>query len=60
MVVPEEGGFIPPSKRADGSYHIDGELVLITKDLQYAFFKQLIKELEGFENNNIVFLAPLP
>jgi hypothetical protein len=43
MVAPEEGGLIPPSKRSDGSYHIDGELVLITKDLQYAFLKQLVK-----------------
>jgi hypothetical protein len=60
MAAPEEGGLIPPSKRMDGSYHIDGDLVLLPKELQYYLFKQLVLELDNYKSNTIVFMGPLP
>jgi hypothetical protein len=38
MAAPREGGMVPPCRRADGSMHVDGDLIMITKDLQYEFF----------------------
>jgi hypothetical protein len=60
MAAPDEGGLLPPVKQLDGSYHIHGDLVLLTKDLQYDLFKQILSELEKWKENDTIFLAPLP
>jgi hypothetical protein len=60
MAAPGEGGLIPPSKRLDGSYHMDGDLVLLPKELQYDLFKQLVLELDSYKNNTVIFMGPLP
>jgi hypothetical protein len=60
MASPAEGGLIPPCRRADGNVHVDGNLVLLTKDLQYELFKQIEAELSEFKHMKILFMAPLP
>jgi hypothetical protein len=60
MAAPEEGGLIPNCKRVDGSYHMDGDLVLLSKDMQYDLFKQLDSELQNYKMHPIIFMAPLP
>jgi hypothetical protein len=56
----EEGGLIPPCKRADGSYHIDGELEVVSRDMQYDCFKHLVSELSQHKRNKLILMAPLP
>jgi hypothetical protein len=60
MVAPDEGGLIPNCKCVDGSYHMDGDLVLLLKDMQYDLFKQLDGELQNHKGKPIIFVAPLP
>jgi hypothetical protein len=60
LVQTEEGGLIPPCKRADGSVHIDGDLYLISKDMQFCLFKQVMEELQDWKANYIIILASLP
>jgi hypothetical protein len=60
MAAPGEGGLIPHCRRIDGSYHMDGDLVLLPKDLQYDLFKQLASELDNYKKNPVIFVAPLP
>jgi hypothetical protein len=60
MVRTDEGALIPPCKRADGTYHIDGVLELLGKDMQYRFFKLLMKEVKEYMQNRMIFAAPLP
>jgi hypothetical protein len=60
MAAPDEGGLIPNCKRVDGTYHMDGDLVLLSKDMQYDLFKQLDGELQNHKGNPIIFVAPLP
>jgi hypothetical protein len=55
-----EGSLIPPRKNNEGNYHIDGDLVLAPKELQWKFFQQLAEELADFKSSRIVFAAPLP
>jgi hypothetical protein len=56
----DEGGLIPPCRRADGTVHIDGALEIINHGSQYDLFRQLTSELVGRRNNKLIFLAPLP
>jgi hypothetical protein len=60
MVRTEEGAMIPPCRRADGAYHIDGALEFLGRDLQYRFFKQIMEEVADYKSNKMVFAAPLP
>jgi hypothetical protein len=60
MVRTEEGSLIPACKRADGSLHIDGDLVMVNKDMQLDLFRQMMEELTEWKNNYIIFMAPLP
>jgi hypothetical protein len=56
----EDGSIIPPCRRADGSYHIDGELEVVSRDQQYDFFRHLMSELVMHKEKQMIFLAPLP
>jgi hypothetical protein len=58
-VKTEEGGLIPPCKRSDGSYHIDGELEVVNREMQFGLFKQLMDELLDHKRNKMIFMAPL-
>jgi hypothetical protein len=60
MAAPPDGGLVPPCMRADGKVHVDGDLVLLPKDLQYDLFKQLDSELTSHKHLKILFMAPLP
>jgi hypothetical protein len=59
-VKTEEGGLIPPCRRSDGSYHIDGELEIVNREMQFGLFKQLMDELLGHRSNKLILMAPLP
>jgi hypothetical protein len=59
-VKTEEGGLIPPCRRADGSYHIDGELEVVNKGMQFDLFRKVCDELLDVKKNRIIFMAPLP
>jgi hypothetical protein len=56
----EDGSLIPPCRRADGSYHIDGEFEIIKREMQYDLFKHLMSELLDHKDKPLIFLAPLP
>jgi hypothetical protein len=60
MAAPGEGGLIPHCRRIDGSYHMDEDLVLLPKDLQYDLLKQMASELDNYKKNPVIFVAPLP
>jgi hypothetical protein len=60
MVAPAEVGLVPPCRRADGNVHVDGDLVLLPKDLQYELFKQIDAELMAFKHQRILFMSLLP
>jgi hypothetical protein len=40
--------------------HVDGDLVLLPKDLQHDLFKQVETELASVKHQKVIFLAPLP
>jgi hypothetical protein len=56
----EDGSLIPPCRRVEGSYHIDGELEIINREMQYDLFKHLMSELADHKDKTMIFLAPLP
>jgi hypothetical protein len=60
MAATKDGGLLPPCIRADGTMHVDGDLVLLPKDLQYSLFKQIDADLSSVKHHKIIFMAPLP
>jgi hypothetical protein len=60
MAAPREGGLLPPCIRADGTMHVDGDLVLLPKDLQYSLFRQIDADLAAVKHHKVIFMAPLP
>jgi hypothetical protein len=60
MAAPADGGLIPPCMRADGKIHVDGDQVLLPKDMQYQFFKQLDAELTAVKHLKTTVSSWLP
>jgi hypothetical protein len=60
MAKTEEGALIPLCRRADGTYHIDGVLEFLSRDMQYSLFKLILEETMAYRSNNTIFMAPLP
>jgi hypothetical protein len=60
MTFTKQGDLVPLHKDADGALHVEGELVLAPKEIQWKLFAQIAGELSNFKNNNLVILAPLP
>ena len=60
MARTDEGGLVPICKRPAGDYHIDGDLVLAPKELQYTNFccaKPLFEEA-GCRKKNVITSIP--
>jgi hypothetical protein len=56
----EEGGDLPIRRFPDGSYHIEGELVLAGKERIHMYFKNCLPFLQLLEGRKVVFLTPMP
>jgi hypothetical protein len=60
MARSEEGGDLPIRKFTTGEYHIEGDLVLASKERLYMYFKNCINILKLVEKLTVFFLSPLP
>jgi hypothetical protein len=60
MARSEEGGDLPIRRYPDGSYHIEGDLVLSSKERLFMFFKNCIPIFKLLEKFLVFFLSPLP
>jgi hypothetical protein len=60
MARSEEGGDLPICKFTTGEYHIEGDLVLASKERLYMYFKNCINILKLSEKLTVFFLSPLP
>jgi hypothetical protein len=56
----EEGGDLPIRQYGNGEFHVEGDLVLASKDRLYMFFKNALPLLKLLEGLRVVFLTPLP
>jgi hypothetical protein len=55
----EEGGILPIRKYED-KHHVDGELILASKERILMYFKNCLPFLRLLENMKVIFLTPLP
>ncbi len=60
MARSEEGGDLPIRRFPDGSYHIEGDLVLAGKERVLMYFKNCLPFLKLLEGRRVVFLTTLP
>jgi len=56
----EEGGDLPIRRYGNGEFHVEGDLVLASKDRLYMFFKNALPLLKLLEGLIVIFLTPLP
>ncbi len=59
MARSEEGGDLPIRKFTSGDYHIEGELVLASKERLYMYFKNCLNIFKLLEKLIVLFLSPL-
>jgi hypothetical protein len=60
MARSEEGEDLPIRKFTSGDYHIEGELVLASKERLYMYFKNCLNIFKLLEKLIVFFLSPLP
>jgi hypothetical protein len=60
MARSEEGGDLPIRKFTSGDYHIEGDLVLASKERLYMYFKNCTAIFKLLERFTVFFLSPLP
>jgi hypothetical protein len=60
MARSEEGGDLPIRRYPDGRYHIEGELVLASKERLFMYFKNSLPIFKLLERFRIFFLSPMP
>jgi hypothetical protein len=60
MARSEEGGDLPIRKFVTGEYHVEGDLVLASKERLYMFFINCLPVLKLLENRKVIVLSPLP
>jgi hypothetical protein len=60
MARSEEGGDLPIRKFTTGDYHIEGDLVLASKERLYMYFKNCLNIFKLLEKLIVFFLSPLP
>ena len=56
----EEGGMVPVCRRANGEYHVDGELVFAPKELQYSVFCDAKPLLEAAASRRKIIITSIP
>jgi hypothetical protein len=60
MARSEEGGDLPIRRFVDNTYHIEGDLVLVSKERLFMFFKNCLPLFRLLENRKVVILTPGP
>lgn len=60
MARTEEGSLIPTRKELGGSYHVDGDLVMAPKEMQFHNLSTIRLLLEAAGNLRKVLVAPIP
>jgi hypothetical protein len=60
MARSEEGGDLPIRRYCDGEYHIEGELVVASKERLYMFFRNCLPVFNLLEGRIVFFLTPMP
>jgi hypothetical protein len=56
----EEGGDLPIRRFPDGVYHVEGDLVLASKERIHMYFKNCLPFLRLLEGRKVIFLTPMP
>ena len=56
----DDGSLLPARKGHDGHYHVDGDLVLAPKEIQFSTFSKLIPLINKFDGVKKVLIPPLP
>jgi len=60
MASSEEGGELPIRKYVTGEYHVEGDIVLASKERLYLFFKNCLPFLTLLAGRKVIFLTPMP
>ncbi len=60
MTRSEEGGDLPIRQLVNGEFHVEGDLLLTSKERLYMFFKNTLPLLRLLEGLKVIFLTPLP
>ncbi len=60
MARSEEGGDLPIRRYPTGDFHIEGELVLASKERLFMYFKNCLPFFKLLEKLTVYFLSPLP
>jgi hypothetical protein len=60
MARSEEGGDLPIRRYPTGDFHIEGELVLASKERLFMYFKNCMPFFKLLEKLTVFFLSPLP
>jgi hypothetical protein len=60
MARSEEGGDLPIRQLVNGEFHVEGDLILTSKDRFYMFFKNTLPLLRLLEGLKVIFLTSLP
>jgi hypothetical protein len=60
MARSEEGGDLPIRRYVTGQFHVEGDLVLASKERLFMFFKNALPLLRLLEAYKVIFLTPLP
>ena len=60
MARTEEGGLVPAQKGLDGAFHVDGDSVLVPKELQYNTFQLILPILEAVGDRKLIIVTPIP
>jgi hypothetical protein len=56
----EEGGDIPVRRYIDGEFHVEGDLVLASKERQYLMLEYILPLLQAVGIRNIILVTPGP
>ena len=60
MARSEEGGDLPIRQLVNGEFHVEGDLLLTSKERLYMFFKNTLPLLRLLEGLKVIFLTSLP
>lgn len=60
MALTEEGSLIPSRMGQDGKYHVDGALVMASKEMQFNTFRIITPLLEAAGKKKTILVSPIP
>jgi hypothetical protein len=56
----EEGALMPAMKGPDGKYHLQGDLVVASKERQFEILNMLKPVLDMLKEQQVIFITPMP